>query len=78
MSRDKRITAHQALLALHEFYDGLESCSLVALEKALHDVLGVGSKRFERVKAVYLEILGEEAQKRAESFKKQTMRRIGK
>lgn len=76
MSADKRIPVHQALQLLHEFYDDLEACSLEALEKALHEVLGVGSKRFERVKAVYLEKLGEAAQERVETFKKQLKRRI--
>lgn len=76
MSKNKLITVRQALHGLHEYYDGIEACSLAALEKALHDVLGVGEKRFERVKAVYLQYLGEEAAKMAESFRKQTMRRL--
>lgn len=76
MSAEKRIPLRQALELLHEFYDDLEGCSLEALEKALHEVLGVGSKRFERVKAVYLENLGEAAQDRVESFKRQLKRRI--
>lgn len=77
MSKDKRITLHQALQQLHEHYDGLEACSLASIEKALYEVLGIGPKRFERVKAVYLDYLGAEAQKRAEDFKRQTKRRLG-
>lgn len=76
MSHDKRITVRQAMHSMHEFYDALESGSLTALEKALNETLGVGSKRFERVKAVYLQYLGEEAQKRAEEFRRQTIRRL--
>jgi hypothetical protein len=76
MSQDKRIPLRQALELLHEFYDELEGCSLEALEKALHEALGIGPTRFERVKAVYLEKLGEAAEKRVETFKKQLKRRI--
>lgn len=76
--KDKRITQRQALELLHEHYDGLEMCSLEALKKALHDVFGIGPKRFERVKAVYLEQLGESAQSHMELFKKQVSKRIGR
>lgn len=75
--KDKRVPVNQLLQQLHEHYDGLERCSLAALEKALHEVLGIGPKRFERVKEVYLDYLGEEGQRRSEEFKKQAKRRIG-
>jgi hypothetical protein len=76
--KDKRITQRQALELLHEHYDGMELCSLEALEKALHEVLGIGPTRFERVKAIYLEQLGEAAQRHMEQFKKQVSKRIGR
>jgi hypothetical protein len=55
---------------LHETYDELEICSLEALEKSLHEVFGIGEQRFERLKAVYLERLGEAAQGRVENLRK--------
>jgi hypothetical protein len=76
--KDKFITRRQAMELLHEHYDGLEMCSLEALEKALNEVLGVGSKRFERVKEVYLERLGEAAQSHMEEFRRQVSKRIGR
>lgn len=75
---DKRIPIRQALEMLHETYDELEICSLEALEKSLHEVFGIGQQRFERLKEVYLERLGEAAQSRVEEFKKKAKRRIGK
>lgn len=67
---------NQAIQMVHDCYDDLEICSLEALEKSLHEVFGIGPQRFERLKAVYLERLGEAAQSRVEEFKKKAKRRI--
>jgi F420-0:gamma-glutamyl ligase-like protein len=76
--QDKKVTFHQATEILHDYYDDLERASLVALERALKDTLGIGSTRFARVKEAYLSILGEEAEKMAEEMRKRMRRRIGK
>lgn len=75
-NQDKRLPLRQALELLHEHYDQIEMCSLEALKKSLHEVFGIGPKRFDRLKAVYLEKLGEAAAVRMEGFKKQFKRRI--
>lgn len=77
MSNDKRMTLHQSVEMMHDYYDDLETASLGAAQRALAVEFGFGPERWKRFKEKYLEMLGEEAEKLTEQMRRKVKKRMG-